>query len=1100
MEGCEDVVTSRISLRDLSGLSESCFDEEVTSVSSTYHDERKWRLSYLKSQFESFKLDTLYKTYTEKINHGYFSLFLILQCILSLMHLVIIIVSNKERVQNVFVDIILYSITLLSSVIGLCVVDKIQEKYHKLHYLSVCAFIVIFFGNYFIPYYYSGNSRYKSAYSAHLILSCYLFFGIQNLTVASVLGFSVSIVDIITSTLVTYTSDDVLWRKLMSDIIFLSFMNVLGIYYRNMNEIVVRHSFLDRRDYIMSTHQLKHEKQQVENLMQNILPHYIIDKVKEKYIKATTHYLKNGKVLRMNPFQNSLLDEHENVSILFADIVNYTEMTTQLDITGLLETLNDLFGAFDDASVKLKVTRIKFLGDCYYCVAGLPPDAAPNPAEACVDLGLEMISTIAKIRKQRNLDINMRIGVHSGRIISGIMGSVKYQFDIWSKDVDIANKMESEGCPGKVHITDTTKNLLKKEYNIVSTDKGENVPIFKERGIQTYLISPSNPRNSRYENDMTCNRGMKPRLSKFSKQTSLPNGVWLSQMQRSISMSNEELIGRRDNQQLTIIEEANNMRAVYERTDSGTDKIFKKRVSNNSASMSIIEARRSTNTIKRRTAFMNNSIKRYSERTEAVNEEMEETINSISFSKYQQFKENVDISFFLLFKTKETEVQYMKVPDPLFKYYSLGSFVVILCIHLQIFLQGRWEIAAWHFRGILLVIVSIVLAVTWSQFIYNKFCAKNLDEIPNNKFLRIILQTSKKIMNSFHIRLSLFSMIYFLIFMPLLFEMVKCTNTMNEGHENKTNLTLLNTTLEKKSICLSPWDSETFNPSVEPQLAHIMSVIFSTVLLHLLDRQTDYMNRLAYLLNEKVKSEQEEARELEYVNESLLLNILPKHVAKVYLDVNREMQDLYFEKHDNVAVMFASLITDDDLQDYLDDREFILLMNKYITSFDTISNRREFLAIEKIKIAKWTYMVACGLFPGGKRHELERHHTSSSLETLLGFATEMFRKVQQVNRNQQQQCKLRIGICQGPIVAGVVGAKKPLYDIWGDPVNMASRMDSTGEPNRIQVMESTAEIISNLGYACDYRGEIQVRGRKELVKTYFVKLSSDYNIMKIPFQ
>jgi adenylate cyclase len=96
------------------------------------------------------------------------------------------------------------------------------------------------------------------------------------------------------------------------------------------------------------------------------------------------------------------VEDHPNVTILFADIVNYTAMTTQLNVIDLLDILNELFGRFDDASEKLKVLRIKFLGDCYYCVAGLPPDPVAQHAEACVDLGLKMISIIADIRYDHN--------------------------------------------------------------------------------------------------------------------------------------------------------------------------------------------------------------------------------------------------------------------------------------------------------------------------------------------------------------------------------------------------------------------------------------------------------------------------------------------------------------------------------------------------------------------------------------------------------------------------------------------------------------------------------------------------------------------------
>lgn len=94
------------------------------------------------------------------------------------------------------------------------------------------------------------------------------------------------------------------------------------------------------------------------------------------------------------------------------------------------------------------VLRIKFLGDCYYCVSGVPE---PNPqhARSCVDLGLRMIRDIREVRASRNnLNIDMRIGVHSGSIMSGVIGACKWQYDIWSKDVSIANRLETTGVPG----------------------------------------------------------------------------------------------------------------------------------------------------------------------------------------------------------------------------------------------------------------------------------------------------------------------------------------------------------------------------------------------------------------------------------------------------------------------------------------------------------------------------------------------------------------------------------------------------------------------------------------------------------------------------
>lgn len=136
------------------------------------------------------------------------------------------------------------------------------------------------------------------------------------------------------------------------------------------------------------------------------------------------------------------------------------------------------------------VLRIKFLGDCYYCVSGVPIKNKRH-AKNCVELGLRMIRDIRDLRIERDLDIDMRIGIHSGSIIGGVMGSNKWQYDIWSKDVIIANKIESTGVSGKIHITNKTLTLLHGEYAVErGTEAAANDPFLAKYNIKTFLISP----------------------------------------------------------------------------------------------------------------------------------------------------------------------------------------------------------------------------------------------------------------------------------------------------------------------------------------------------------------------------------------------------------------------------------------------------------------------------------------------------------------------------------------------------------------------------------------------------------------------------------
>lgn len=181
---------------------------------------------------------------------------------------------------------------------------------------------------------------------------------------------------------------------------------------------------------------------------------------------------------------------HSDVSILVADMVNYTYLTTCLDVEDLVQILHELFLKFDTLAEQNNVLRIKFLGDSYNCVAGIPHFNRRH-AKSCVALGLEMIEETHAMGSRRNLDIALRIGVHSGEVFSGIIGRTKWQYDIWSRDVDIANRLEITGMAGAVHISQTTLSLLDNTYTYVeSSDRIVNDPNLRIAHIVSYLIHP----------------------------------------------------------------------------------------------------------------------------------------------------------------------------------------------------------------------------------------------------------------------------------------------------------------------------------------------------------------------------------------------------------------------------------------------------------------------------------------------------------------------------------------------------------------------------------------------------------------------------------
>lgn len=227
-------------------------------------------------------------------------------------------------------------------------------------------------------------------------------------------------------------------------------------------------------------------------------------------------------------------------------------------------------------------------------------------------------------------------------------------------------------------------------------------------------------------------------------------------------------------------------------------------------------------------------------------------------------------------------------------------------------------------------------------------------------------------------------------------------------------------------------------------------------------------------------------------NKILVHNILPVHVAELYLS-RQFRNEFYNEEYDNVAVMFATIINFETASNSIEsETNELKSLNEIICAFDEkLLTRTGYLKIEKIKVAGSSYMCACGLDPGrgdsttsykglldGRRslnmsasnsmrhspptHKVSLRQSNNVVIILVEFALELMRVLKTISEENEnfkdhQPLMLRVGISHGKVMAGVVGSSKPLYDIWGNSVNMASRMDSTGIPGKIQVIANNLD-------------------------------------------
>ncbi|XP_047480238.1 adenylate cyclase type 5-like [Penaeus chinensis] len=249
-------------------------------------------------------------------------------------------------------------------------------------------------------------------------------------------------------------------------------------------------------------------------------------------------------------------------------------------------------------------------------------------------------------------------------------------------------------------------------------------------------------------------------------------------------------------------------------------------------------------------------------------------------------------------------------------------------------------------------------------------------------------------------------------------------------------------------------------------------------------QQTEATSRLDFLWKLQAHEEKDEIEHLQAYNRKLIANILPEHVAVHFLCTDRAPDELYHEECESVCILFASIPNFSDFYVELESNnegvECLRLLNEIIADFDELLEEEHFKWIEKIKSTGATYMAAAGLTKSTRDLKNFRHVTA-----MADYALRIRDQLEYVNEHSFNNFKIRIGINIGPVVAGVIGARKPQYDIWGNAVNVASRMDSTGELDKIQVTQEVYQILHKKGYPLSCRGTIKVKGKGDMI-TYFL--------------
>ncbi|XP_016966498.1 adenylyl cyclase X E [Drosophila biarmipes] len=1058
----------------------------------------EWKL--LRYKCRELRLEGIYHRHRLLISVALASQVLIIIEVLMLIHVILLF----SVVQDIDLITVLpyFAVMLLTPPILMASSEPNAEHHDRIAVLTSCLLaLLLTLMDLILPLCYFTSHSLVPSYDHVVIVMIYLMFPIAFVENGRVylLGLAVSLANFayVVWMETKANAQDYKIYELTIYAAYILFLNLIGMFYAGFREYYMRHGVLSRyqlvQQNIIYQMAMKKEKALLDSIMPLMLALALQDAI-ASHIEDDP----NG-VIPFSRTRHLFAEPHSEVSILEADMVNFTLLTTTMEVPELVSILHELFVSFDLAANRNRATRIKFLGDSYTCVTGIP-NYFPAHANACVNQALDMIDISREVSKRRSRKIELRIGVHSGEILAGIIGHTKWQFDIWSEDVNIAVRLEMFGLPGMVHISSRTLTLLDNHYVYEEgTDSAKNDPLLQHANLSTYLI--------------------RSRLPDYQESDDFEDD--------NFSLSDDYNLNFREDYEDMQIRAQREMILEVEHMPVNRVQSCRFRTKDAKSKQNINEEYRfNLESFYPFTTFRN-------WRTEWA------------FNKQPDLLMKYSLVMVVLAGFTIISMDLIEQIDDynytiLFCMFLLILLALVVAVYKKLWLRGRrltpltrpsFFLSRWLFKLSDLIEQSIFVRVPLAIAVLSILYSMSSEAVFSCDVARLELEIIDSELHNFTPKLFCFlpwAVTYaVIIVLSLLFVIV--------GFPVVIKLLVGLAILACHVVTVNAYygfafeRAETTNVGVGASLAHTWYLVAFYIVVLVREGYMNYIQKASYFMGICFEKRHQETKVKTRSIKIIMANILPSHVAEVF-KTRRRSDQLYYENFPQVAVMFATI------ENHQADRFGLRALHEIICYFDDLlMNYQARYKIEKIKVMGWTYFVACGLdvdhyddfsinVPVSTDWDAQKsasvrfapmeedddesstpwntslasvNQADKTVLVMTEFALNLLRVMQEIRskgvlfeKDSILTGRLKIGIAHGPVMAGVVGLSKPHYDIWGHTVNMASRMCSTGVLDGIHVTQSTSNILKDFNIRCNYRGQTFVKGVGE-VPTYLVDLDQN---------